>query len=306
MYITTKSIYMNKDLTVEEARRTISPTSDLFARWLFSAPNHENLTKSFINAVLDDAGHEQIASVRILSPFNLAESIRLKETVLDMKVADQSGQQYDVEIQTTTNEVFWKRLTYYNNAMYNSQLRSSGRYDQLGSTTVIALLREHIYSMNRKVQPEDKLHHCSLVVHEDDHDGLFYPNGDPEKFHIIELDRFALNPEALYTVQGTARRKLAPPLYRWLRFFTQGADIHFMEKYKETDVAIKEAKADCENFLTAILIKSGKQSMRPMPGSVFWSLLPAGFSFLFESPVEFGKNVRQDQQHERQNSNLSE
>ena len=79
-----------------------------------------------------------------------------------------------------------------------------------------------------------------------------------------------------------------------------------MEKYKETDVAIKEAKADCENFLTAILIKSGKQSMRPMPGSVFWSLLPAGFSFLFESPVDFGKNVRQDQQHERQNSNLSE
>src|SRR5574344_1767141 len=92
--------------------------------------------------------------------------------------------------------------------------------------------------------------HCSLVVHEDNHDELFYPNGDPEKFHIIELDRFALNPEALYTVQGTARRKLAPPLYRWLRFFTQGADIHFMEKYKETDVAIKEAKADYESFLT--------------------------------------------------------
>ena len=59
MYITTRSIYMKKDLTAEEARRTISPTSDLFARWLFSAPNHENLTKSFINAVLEDAGHEQ-------------------------------------------------------------------------------------------------------------------------------------------------------------------------------------------------------------------------------------------------------
>ena len=89
-----------------------------------------------------------------------------------------------------------------------------------------------------------------MQKHEDNHDELFYPNGDPEKFHIIELDRFALNPEALYTVQGTARRKLAPPLYRWLRFFTQGAGIHFMEKYKETDAAIKEAKADYEDFLT--------------------------------------------------------
>src|SRR5574344_421029 len=218
MYITTRSIYMKKDLTAEEARRTISPTSDLFARWLFSAPNHENLTKSFINAVLD------------------------------MKVSDQSGHQYDVEIQTTTNEVFWKRLTYYNNAMYNSQLKSSRQYDQLGSTTVIALLREHIYSMDRKVQPEDKLHHCSLVVHEDDHDGLFYPNGDPEKFHIIELDRFALNADALYTVSGSEKRKLAPSLFRWLRFFTQGAKEDFMEKYRETDVAVKEAKADYEQF----------------------------------------------------------
>ena len=89
-----------------------------------------------------------------------------------------------------------------------------------------------------------------MQKHEDNHDELFYPNGDPEKFHIIELDRFALNPEALYTVQGTARKKLAPPLYRWLRFFKCGDEENFMEKYKETDVAIKEAKADYEDFLT--------------------------------------------------------
>ena len=102
----------------------------------------------------------------------------------------------------------------------------------------------------RKVQPEDKLHHCSLVVHEDDHDGLFYPNGDPEKFHIIELDRFALNADALYTVHGSEKRKLAPSLFRWLRFFTCGKEENFMEKYKETDTAIKEAKADYEQFLS--------------------------------------------------------
>jgi hypothetical protein len=89
-----------------------------------------------------------------------------------------------------------------------------------------------------------------MQKHEDNHDELFYPNGDPEKFHIIEFDRFAQNPEALYTVRGTARRKLAPSLYRWLRFFKCGDEENFMEKYKETDVAIKEAKADYENFLT--------------------------------------------------------
>ena len=46
--------YMDtKNITIEEARARISPTSDIFARWLLSAPNHEHLTKAFINAVLD-------------------------------------------------------------------------------------------------------------------------------------------------------------------------------------------------------------------------------------------------------------
>ena len=76
-----------KNITIEEARARISPTSDIFARWLLSAPNHEHLTKAFINAVLEDAGHEQIASVTILSPFNLAQSMTRKETVLDVKVS---------------------------------------------------------------------------------------------------------------------------------------------------------------------------------------------------------------------------
>ena len=239
-----------KNITIEEARAKISPTSDIFARWLLSAPNHEHLTKAFINAVLEDAGHEQIASVTILSPFNLAQSMTRKETVLDVKVSDSSGRTYDVEIQTTTAEMFWNRITYYNNAMYNAQLGTSEQYDRLKNTTVIALLTKHIYSMKTSSGPEEKLHHYSLVVHEDNHDELFYPNGDPEKFHIIELDRFAQNPEALYTVRGTARRKLAPSINRWLRFFKCGDEENFMEKYKETDVAIKEAKADYENFLT--------------------------------------------------------
>ena len=76
-----------RNITIEEARARISPTSDIFARWLLSSPNHEHLTKAFINAVLEDAGHEQIESVTILSPFNLAQSMTRKETVLDVKVS---------------------------------------------------------------------------------------------------------------------------------------------------------------------------------------------------------------------------
>ena len=48
----------SKNITIEEARAKISPTSDIFARWLLSAPNHEHLTKAFINAVLKRGAQE--------------------------------------------------------------------------------------------------------------------------------------------------------------------------------------------------------------------------------------------------------
>lgn len=101
---------MNTNWTIEEARKHINPTSDIFARFLLSSPENAKFTKSFINAVLDDAGKQEIDNVK----------------------------------------------------------------------------------------KGEKLHHYSLVVHEDCHDELFYPNGDPEKFHIIELDRFDFNENALY------------------------------------------------------------------------------------------------------------
>src|SRR5574344_671831 len=125
-----------RNITIEEARARISPTSDIFARWLLSAPNHEHLTKAFINAVLEYAGHEQIASVTILSPFNLAQSMTRKETVLDVKVSDSSGRTYDVEIQTTTAEMFWNRITSAF-ILQNVQTYGKKRVPATGKTDVV-------------------------------------------------------------------------------------------------------------------------------------------------------------------------
>jgi|SRR5574344_1591821 predicted transposase/invertase (TIGR01784 family) len=152
---------MNTNWTIEEARKHINPTSDIFARFLLSSPENVKFTKSFINAVLDDAGKQEIDNVK----------------------------------------------------------------------------------------KGEKLHHYSLVVHEDCHDELFYPNGDPEKFHIIELDRFDFNENALYNTGNGAHRKMNTKLFHWLRFFQDGARSDFMEKYAETDTTIAEAKENYEQFI---------------------------------------------------------
>jgi len=240
---------MKEEWTTEYARAHICPTSDLFVRYLFSSPKKEHLTMSFINAVLEDAAKPIVASVEILSPFLLSRSICEKESIMDVKVKDSSGRMYDVEIQTSTPAAFWSRMTFYNNSMYNEQIGASEKYESLQPTTVIALLKDHLYEKKEKVQKGDKLHHYSLVVHEDSRNDDFYPNGDPEKFHILELDRFDFNEDALYNVDGNRKRKLGEKLYHWLRFLQDGARSDFMKEYTETELAIKEAKQEYEKFI---------------------------------------------------------
>jgi predicted transposase/invertase (TIGR01784 family) len=237
-------------LTPEEARKKIRPTSDVFARYLLSSPKCTHFTKSFINAVLEDAGKPPVTGVRILSPFNLKECIYDKESVMDVKVSDENGVTYDVEIQTDISDSFWNRMTYYNNSAFNGLLKESDHYDRLTPAVVIALLSGHIYGRTGKVLPGEKMHHCSLVVHEDNHDELFYPYGDPERYHILELDRFDIREEALYTVKDREQRRLSPALFRWLRFFREGSREDFMKQYRETDTEIAEAKTEYERFLT--------------------------------------------------------
>ena len=88
-------MYINKDLSIDQRRNIVKPTSDIFARYLFTSRKHENLTKSFINAVLTDSGRPKISKVIIKSPFNLAESINAKESVMDVEAVDEEGRLYD-------------------------------------------------------------------------------------------------------------------------------------------------------------------------------------------------------------------
>ncbi|HAH63819.1 MAG TPA: hypothetical protein DCL73_17160, partial [Treponema sp.] len=71
------------------------------------------ISASFINAVLEDAGTEPVEPVKITSPFNLRQSVRDKETIMDVKVPDSAGRSYDIEIQNVTSAELMERLNYY-------------------------------------------------------------------------------------------------------------------------------------------------------------------------------------------------
>lgn len=236
--------------TDKDARSHISPTSDIFVRYLLASPKNTDITKSFINAVLEDSGQQPVMSVKITSPFNLRQSIRDKETVMDVKVQDSGGRSYDIEIQNTASPVIMERLAYYGTHLYLDQIGESEQYDKLRQCIVIALLSKHIYGYGKKVEPAQKLHHVSLMVHYDDHETPFCPHGDPQVYHILELDRFENNAEAVYDIDGSSRqRKISAGLFGWLRFFSEGAREDFMESYNETDQLVGKAKREYEKFL---------------------------------------------------------
>lgn len=148
----------NKRMELEQRRKTVLPTSDIFARYLLSNRKYVHLTKSFINSVLEDSSRPLIERVAIRFPFTLAESYRSKETILDVEAYDQNGRIFDIEIQDTVSKAFFMRLSYYRAGLFHGQLKTTGRYEQLNPCIMIALLNTYIYTDLRKP------HHFSATV----------------------------------------------------------------------------------------------------------------------------------------------
>ena len=233
-----------KALSPEQTRKIIKPTSDIFARYLFSSEHLKHLTLSFINAVREDAGLKPATSVTLKNPFCLGDSAVIKETILDVEIEEPDGVIYDVEIQNKPSEDFFPRIQYYAANLYHKQMHRSDEYTYLRPCMMIALLNGSIYTKFRKP------HHFSIISDIESRDSAFFPQ-DAASYHILELKEFDFNPDHEYTVntEGTKCRKMAPALFRWMRFLADGARSDYMEAYNEVDLAIEEAKKEYEKFI---------------------------------------------------------
>ena len=237
-------MFIDKNLDVSQRRNIVKPTSDIFARYLLTRSRHEHLTKSFINAVLLDSGRPPVSRIIIRSPFNLAESMNAKESVMDVEAVDSDGRTFDIEIQNSVPKSFFLRLSYYQAKMFSSQLKESELYSRLKPCVSIALLEENLYS--DIIKP----HHFSALVDKEERSRPFMCPENISEYHILELSRFEINAGAEYTVDSAGRKRaLHPELFKWLRFFKDGARSNFMNYYNETDTAIKQSKEAYEKFI---------------------------------------------------------
>ena len=176
----------------------VNPFNDFFIRFLLGSEGNEDLCRSFINTVLNDADFPPVSKVTIKNPFNLKEALNAKESVTDVKVETGEGHVFDVEVQTGKLAAFEKRTLFYWSKMYTSQISEGEGYELLHPVVIINLL-DYI-----EWEEFDNPHSCFMLM---DKKNPEYALTADLVIHYIEapkLEKFA--------------ESLSPPLRRWLSY----------------------------------------------------------------------------------------
>jgi len=91
----------------------IDPKVDYAFKHVFGREANVPLLRNLLEAILQPPPEYQIQTLEILNPFNDKEALDDKLSILDIKARDQSGRQFNVEMQLLTYGAFRQRLLYY-------------------------------------------------------------------------------------------------------------------------------------------------------------------------------------------------
>lgn len=120
--------------------RFVDPKNDVAFKKIFGDEQHKEILISFLNAVLDLQGVQEIADVEILNPYQAPRLELLKYTLLDLKAVDKRGVTFIIEMQVEEIEGYKKRFQYYAAKAYASQIERGEEYVKLNQVIFIGIL----------------------------------------------------------------------------------------------------------------------------------------------------------------------
>ncbi|QTA81935.1 Putative transposase, RpnA-like [Desulfonema limicola] len=109
--------------------KLLSLKNDFVFKKIFS--QNTEILIDLINSVLRLPEESGIVSVTVKNPEILPDEIEKKFIILDVRAVDQSGNEYDIEIQVRRYENYPKRTLYYLCKMYGEQLSKGENYAEL-------------------------------------------------------------------------------------------------------------------------------------------------------------------------------
>jgi predicted transposase/invertase (TIGR01784 family) len=176
----------------------LDPKADLTFKKVFG--EYENLTISFLNALLPLEKGKEIKTIKYLPPELVPENPLRKNSIVDVRCTDQDGRQFIVEMQMIWSDEFKQRVLFNASKAYVKQLGKSKRYELLQPVYSLNLVNEIF-----EKKSENFYYNYHFVCDEDTNlviDGLHLT--------FVELPKF--KPQTLVD------KKM---MVLWLRFLTE-------------------------------------------------------------------------------------
>ncbi len=187
------------------ANDIIRATSDIFIASLLSAPKNEPILRNLVNAVLKDSGGVPVVSAQVLNPINVKEFLFDKGIVLDVRVEDETGRIFNIEVQTSQHPAFAERILFGWADTFSSQLHAGHAYQQLRPVFCIVITEFKIFDGVDGV-------HLVFELRERNHPNLSLSNH--LEIHFLRLDGVLQRPKMLENVE--------PNLRHWINFLVFG------------------------------------------------------------------------------------
>jgi predicted transposase/invertase (TIGR01784 family) len=181
----------------------IDPKVDYAFKHLLGREATRPILINVIDSVLDLAPGHRIQDLELLDPFNPKETSDDKLSILDIKARDQSGRQFNIEMQLLASPCYEERIVYYGTRLHQQQLQEGQGYETLKPTISISSLN---YTLFPNVAAD-----CHLrfrLLEEQNH----FPLTDNLEFHLLELLKFTKTAD-----------ELASDLDIWLYFLRHAA-----------------------------------------------------------------------------------
>jgi predicted transposase/invertase (TIGR01784 family) len=124
------------------------PKNDVAFRKIFGNEGKKVILMSFLNSVLNLVGEKKIIHLDFLTTFQLPRITGLKTSIIDVKVKDQMGNTYLVEMQLSEVTGFDKRVQYYVSKEYSSQIEKGDDYSMLTPVVLVGILEFEYFKGN--------------------------------------------------------------------------------------------------------------------------------------------------------------
>jgi predicted transposase/invertase (TIGR01784 family) len=160
----------------------VTPTVDYGFKHVFGRDRTRPILINLVDSVLAPPPEHRIQNLELLNPFNPKETLDDKLSILDIKARDQSGRQFNLEMQMLAYRYYDKRILYYATRLHQSQLHEGEDYLQLQPTISISFLDHVLF-------PDVPAYHLRFRLLEE---RLHFPFSGDLALHI--LTRLCLRP----------------------------------------------------------------------------------------------------------------